>query len=101
VKKIRQIIISCKEVFTTGVNFAKKVSEKLVNSSKLKDVLLVEMAALQEDFKFFPEDIKNNTEWSDYLCQSRNKKFDPKSIARVRKAVKLEFQDEEGKWLSP
>jgi hypothetical protein len=57
VKKIRQIIISCKEVFTTGVNFAKKVSEKLVNSSKLKDVLLVEMAALQEDFKFFPEDV--------------------------------------------
>ena len=55
-------------MFTTGVNFAKQVSEKLVNTSKLKEVLLVEMAGLQEHFKFFPKEGEDTKEWNDYLC---------------------------------
>ena len=60
-------------MFTTGVNFAKQVSEKLVESSKLKEVLLVEMAGLQEHFKFFPKEGEDMKEWNDYLCQARSK----------------------------
>jgi hypothetical protein len=99
-EKIRQVIIDCQEVFTKGVSFAKHVTLKLAETSKIQEALLEELSRLQRYFSFFPKDPKNNKEWREFIQKPENP-INEKSAERLTKALKETFSDNDGSWLSP
>ena len=76
------------------------MSQRLLHTSKLQDILLEELANLQKFFTFFPKDPDNHKAWCDFLSRPKYP-IDQDSLVRIVKAVKETFSNKNGDWLTP